>query len=281
MANGAWSNDQLNSIFIYDAQTGQLIMRVDENGIYYYNVANGSYFAVGTGIGSSLPNQVAALWYPGPSSLPGVTFEFPAEVVSAELVSGGQSFPVMVLSSPNVTGKTWAQIDLAGTPSGTSGDASQIGFNAAFLFGKFENQIGQGTSDEGGGGTAGYTSANFTTTEIAADYTDERYGTYSTTRRYYMQWSGTVQSSTAGDRIGLRMYTGPNKSNLTGATQIRDYGQITIAAANIPQPFHVAAPFNGIPGQFGLLGARRVSGSGTCFLTFNYRLCQDTIGSYT
>jgi hypothetical protein len=277
MPNGAWSNDQLNEIFVYDAQTGTLILRIDSTGFYYYNVSNGSYFSVGVGITN---DSVASFWMPGASSIPGVTYEHAGEIIATEIVSvpGVTALPILNIFSPTTTGKLKSQISLAGQSNTSAVDDSQIEFIAALIISRNLNEIGQGTVDDGT--VVSYTSANFTGTEIAADYVSERLGVFSTTRCYKMQWTGTVQSSTAGDRVGLRMYTGPNNNNLTGATQIFDYGQITIAAANIPQPFHVDAVFNGVPGKFGLLGARRVSGSGTCFLTINFRLCEDNTGAF-
>lgn len=279
MANGAWSNEQLNEIFVYDAQTGTLILRIDSTGLYYYNVANGSFFKVAISPNPDFDTAVAAYFQPGPSSVPGVVYTTPGYVIAGEYSpSAGVVSPQLALVSPSSTGKADCEIDLVGQSNTSPTDNSTIVFHAAFLAGYFGNQIGQGTLDEGT--EVSYTSANFTGTEIAADYVSERIGDFSTTRSYKMEWTGTVQSSTAGDRVGLRMYTGPNNNNLTGATQIFDYGQITIAAANIPQPFHVDAVFNGVPGKFGLLGARRASGSGTCFLTINFRLCEDNVGAF-
>lgn len=279
MANGAWSNDQLNEIFVYDSQTGTLILRIDSTGLYYYNVANGSFFKVAVSPFPLDGAAVAAYFQPGPSSVPGVVYDTPGYVIGGEnSPSAGVVSPQIAVVSPRITGKTYSEVELIGQSNTSPTDDSTIIFRAAFLGGTFNNQIGQGTVDDGT--VVSYTSANFTGTEIAADYVSERLGTFSTTRSYKMEWTGTVQSSTAGDRVGLRMYTGPNNNNLTGATQIFDYGQITIASANIPQPFHVDAVFNGVPGKFGLLGARRVSGTGTCFLTINFRLCEDNTGAF-
>lgn len=279
MANGAWSNDQLNAIFVYDSQTGTLILRIDSTGLYYYNVANGSFFKVAVSPFPVDGAAVAAFFQPGASSVPGVVYATPGYVIAGEFSpSAGVVSPRLVLVSPGITGKADCEIDLIGQSNTSSTDNSTISFRSAYFTGTFGNEIGQGTVDAGT--EASYPSANFTGTEIAADYVSEGQGVFSTTRSYKMEWTGTVQSSVAGDRVGLRIYTGPNNNNLTGATQRFDYGQITIAAANTPQPFHVDAVFNGVPGKFGLLGARRVSGTGTCFLTINFRLCEDNVGAF-
>lgn len=280
MANGAWSNDQLNQILVYDVDGTTVILRVDSDGLYYYNVANGSFFKVAISPFPVDHGAVAIFLNPGESSIPGVVYGASAFIIGGELELPGEPgtvAPELFLESPKITGKAAAQFILLGETNTSAGvDDSEIDLGAAFIFGLNSNEIGGGTLDEGGG----YSSNNFTTTEIAADYSSASYGIMVTTRRYHMQWSGTVQSSAAGDRVGLRLYHGPNQTSLTGATQMVDFGQITIAAANIPQPFHVIWTFNGVTDPFILLGARRVTGSGTCFLTTTCRKDEDVVGAY-
>lgn len=273
MANGAWSNDQLNQIFVYDAATGTLILRVDSTGLYYYNVTNGSYFKVGVDT-QDTSNNVAIFVQPGNSAIPGVTWSAPGEIIGGEVINGAETSGEIVLLSPQIGTKVRGQINILGQDSSSVTDDSEIDLLAADLFGNQFNVIGQGTVDDG----ANYTTNNFSsTTEVAADWAGETYGTMVTSRFYEGRWTGTVQSSTAGDRVGLRLYTGPSKTSLAGSTLLFDYGQITIAAANTPQPFFVDTEFGGVPGQFLLLGARRASGSGTCFLNIGMRKIIDLV----
>ena len=275
--SGAWSNDQLNSIIVYSPTTGHVILQVDQTGLYFTNTDDGGYFKVVTGNPDD-NNGVSVELQPPDSAVAGVTYTSPGAIYGAETATGnpGEVQGITTILSPSLNGGQSSAIFLDSTTN--LGQPTEIQFLADGLFGPQINEIGQGNVDEGG--TPSYTSNNFTGTEIAADYISEIYGTFSGSRRYEGRWSGTVQSSTSGDTVGLRLYTGPNKTSLTGATQISDYGRITCPSSNQPVPFFVSAGFNGIPGKFLLLGARRTSGSGTCFVTINYRRCEDTVAAY-
>lgn len=52
--SGAWSNDQLNSLYIYDAITGNLILVVNSNGLGIYSASTGALLMVVTGNGMVL-----------------------------------------------------------------------------------------------------------------------------------------------------------------------------------------------------------------------------------
>lgn len=276
MGNGAWSNDQLNQIFVYDATTGTLILRIDSTGLYYYNVANQSFFKV-TGAPNDSTNTVSAQFGPGVSSVASVSYAVPGLIVGGENVFSPTSVAgKMYLVSPRISHTNiGANINLISQSNLSAVDDSQIDLYAAFLFGKNGNQIGQGTVDSG----ANYATASYTGTEIVADYCSEAVGVMSTTRVYEGRWTGVLQSSVAGDKIGLRIYTNASKTSLTGAVQIIDYGSITIAAANTSQPFFVDTSIVGVPGKFLLLGARRISGTGTCQMLIGQRKLSDISGS--
>lgn len=279
MANGAWSNDQLNQILVYDPFTGTLILSVDDSGLYYLNVENGSYFKVTVSPFPVDNGAIAVLLQPGASSVPGVVYATPGYIIGGEFIdpdTPGLVAPELVLTSPMITGKKHAVVELFGQTNLSATDDTSIGFEAMYLVGNEGSEMGHGTLDEGGG----YDSNSFTTTEIAADYSNQAYGFMSTARRYHMRWTGTMQCTSAGARIGLRIYHGPNQNNLTGATLIEDCGETTIAAANVAQPFHVETTFNGVTDPYILLGARRTSGTGTCFLTTTCRKDEDVVGAY-
>lgn len=57
--SGAWSNDQLNSLYIYSATTGNLILVVNSNGLGIYSSATGALLMGVTGAGMVLnaPNR--------------------------------------------------------------------------------------------------------------------------------------------------------------------------------------------------------------------------------
>lgn len=271
-----WSNDQLNAIYVYNASTGALLLSVDQKGLYLANSADGSYFKVESRHSTIGVQDIIAVELQPPNSvIAGVTYSFAELVADENLLSAGHAIPELVISSPYSTGKMAALINLQGQSNTSAADDSVILLSAAFLLGKNGSQIGQGTLDSG----ANYATASFTGTEIAADYCAEAVGVMVTTRVYEGRWTGTMQSSVSGDKIGLRLYTGPTKNSLVGATQLFDYGQTTIGAANTAQPFFVDTEFVGVPGKFFILGARRASGTGTCILNIGQRKLSDISGT--
>ena len=282
MPSGAWSNDQQNTLFLYDASTGKLYLRIDSTGLYYMNLANGSYFQVQVSPFTIDAGAVEIVLQPGTSSVPGVVYDRSAAIIGGELISlntAGKVWPELVMISPAMVGKGHSVIEMVGQSNTSATDDSSIQFGAAFVFGNSGNEMSQGSYDEGGG----YTSANFTSTEIAADYINvSEGGLMVSSRRYEGRWHGTAQSTVAGDRIGLRIYSGPNTTSLTGATLLCDYGQVTVPAANVGAPFGVNWGYNGLvaPNTNLILGARRASGTGTCSVTINYRRAEDSIEAY-
>jgi len=137
--SGAWSNDQLNSLFIYDIN-GNLILTVTETGIAY--IVPGRRFDLdATGLliqpdpadGGHLllttdPSLGAViLLKPKDSTVPGATFTARgAAFVGENTLSGSQ--PFLSLLSPAVNNLTRARIDLIGESS--TGSVRQIEIEA-------------------------------------------------------------------------------------------------------------------------------------------------------
>ena len=127
--SGAWSNDQLNSLFIYDT-TGALILTVTENGITYiaparrfdmysgaFQVAaepsDGSYVQLTTNpaLGGVIFIQPVNSAVVGASFFPSTFF------VDEQLLSPTNSQPVVAFLSPTVNGQNAAQLVLRGESS--------------------------------------------------------------------------------------------------------------------------------------------------------------------
>jgi hypothetical protein len=136
--SGAWSNDQLNSLFIYDVN-GNLILTVTETGIAYIapsrrfdldttglkiqaEPADGGYVQLTTdsSLGAVIFLQIAN------SAVPGVTFTQTGAVwVDENVFPGNESIPSLNLTSPAVNNLTRSSISLDGESS-TSGTPSKV-----------------------------------------------------------------------------------------------------------------------------------------------------------
>ena len=282
-----WSNDQLNEIEIYDPLTQELILSVDENG-FRYVVGSKEYVIDATSmLGRVLPDDgsYAAIvpltafgttrFELSPADHDGTPWALAGFVSCAQTEdSPGVWRPRTTVSSPapvdDIT--TTAQISMYGED--TAGGESFLQMFADQLLGQKAAQISQGTLDS----YTGTTFLNFTAaTDAAVDaLLATWFGTgMISTRIYEAAFSGTVTSSIVNDRIGLRLYKN-SANNLTGATQIADFGQIRVDVASVAQPFRVDAEFTGdASNPYIILAARRASGTGTCNVTTIYRRLAD------
>lgn len=277
MGNGAWSNDQLNSIFIYSAGTGRLILSVDDTGFLYNGTANnGSYVKLQTNLDTPIPSTAVRLQPPN-SADPDVVYKYPGDIFATEFVgSGGRTHGELLLFSPQI-GELFSSYLSLGSQSIEGGAASQddtsITLNAGFMYGPDNSDISQGMVD--------FAAQSFTATiggtEVVFDWMGgpNSYGRMVASRLYTVRFVGTIRSTSAGDRVRCRIYSGPNNNNLTGATLLGDTGTTTIAVAGVDQPWSAEWSFTGAPGKYLLLATQRVSGAGTPSLTTNSRAVVD------
>ncbi len=143
--SGAWSNDQLNALFIYDAN-GNLILTVTENGIQYIAPARQFDLYTGGFRVSAIPSDgsytevttnpaLGGVYFLQPvnSAVVGATF-FPAFItVDETLLSATDTQPLLKLASPTVNGQASAQLVINGESSAGT-DNSNIELNADQLY---------------------------------------------------------------------------------------------------------------------------------------------------
>jgi hypothetical protein len=213
---------------------------------------------------SQVPYGAVAFWQPDFSTIPGVTFQPAILFVDSTDDSGlGTSVPFFKAISPIASGSGGhtAQWILHGQDNLTSIDNSYVEFVAGryggIVFNNSTNTLdvplGYLFYSENQTGTSG-----ITTTEVDTLIITEQMAQMDNQRKYRAIWQGRVISSVAGDRVGVRAWM----NGVTGV-QIIDFGQITIATANVAQPFTLMAGFTGQNGNFISLGVRRVAGTGS------------------
>lgn len=291
---GAWSNDQLNELYIYDPVTGQLILSITNTG-FYYVVGEATYLIDAQGLKARLTadngayaSLIPRTAYNGarlelrPGNYPPAATTWPyAGFASAgyDVVTGPNYAPFTVLSSPGLSDNSFVPAQLTLFGQATGGVSRSLAYLYAEEFvGVYQQQIGLGNLIVVPA-TASF-SYNFTsTTDVVAYSLNAVYfGTgFKTNRAYEGEFAGTLRSSTAGDRIGLRLYRGPTFGSLVGATLVADYGQVSAAVAAVDQPFgSIKANFNGVTtdGYF-MLAVRRASGAGNCNVTIRHARLAD------
>lgn len=293
MSGGAWSNDQLNELYIYDPVTGALILSITNAG-FYYVVGEATYLIDAQGLKARLTadnGSYAALLprnaYNGtrldlqPADYPpGTAWAFPGYIDAGYITRTGPTYqPSLTIASPAALAADVAEVEVYGrTTDGLIRPA--VLFECERMIGRQGGDMGLGTLDAWE--TSPTASLNFTsaTDVIAFNSYAFFFGNvgFRDYRAYEVTFSGTVQSNAATNRIGLRIYRGPTFNSLVGATLVGDYGQITIANTSVPQPFSITAMFNGVASdQYAYLAVRRTSGAGTCnIVTMSARLSDQT-----
>lgn len=281
-----WSNDQLNEIFIYDPVSGALILSIDSTG-FRYTVGDKYYEITAQGIlGRLVPDTGQYVALLPVDATDGVRLELQAPprdgVTPWEQVgritteidepSPGVVVPLALVSSPATSVAGQSQITLYGE-SGDGSVDSVIYFYAEFMRGPFDQQLSFGMCDT----YLGDSSTNVTAEAIVDSTWGLWFGSGMQSTRYYRaDFSGVVSSTVAGNRIRLRVYRAPTSGTLAGATLIQECGEITVSAANIPQPFNVSATFQGVSAdQYIALTGQRTLGAGTCNVTTRTRVLTD------
>lgn len=218
--------------------------------------ADGAYTQMGVINGSSLGGYIAFNstnpTVNGNSLDPGLVFG------SNDLTfSPTDDHPFLLLKSPIITGKAAARINLFGQTNGSATDNTYVDVLA--------NQFRVNGNDMGYGcmvfdTTSGATAASSATTDTIVQTASTP--NLSPNRKYRVVFSGTVGGTVANDRIGFRVYR--------GATLLADFGQVTLAAASVSQPYTFTYGLIGATGQDVTLQARRVAGTGTWTVGYKY-----------
>jgi hypothetical protein len=269
--SGAWSNDQLNSLFIYNPLTGDLLLSIDATGIYFTAPIAGAGLKIAatpdTGgyaiIGINLAGGGEILLHPPNSAVAGVTYSSSGFVVASELVNSPTNVQgYTTISSPVITGKSQCFLALVGGSNTSPPEDSYAAWSAmSQMVGPNNNQMGFGCVYR----TNTTSSFNFTaTTDTITDVLVETNGVMSAARVYEAEFMGQVKSGTAGDQVGFRLYAANSATSLTGAVLLRDWGVVKIDTATVGQPVYLRELFAGVPGKFLILACRRTSGAGTC-----------------
>lgn len=288
MGNGAWSNDQLNSLYIYSATDGSLILSVDSAGFEY--VGDGTDVVIdsdGLGVArspfdgsyvqiSTFSDGTFLYLQPQFSSIPGATYTIPAIVVADEnvLTPGTQAQGYVILESPSINGQSRGNIVVTGT-SNTGAFKPEIQLNANQIYGINKNIIGGGTVDT----YPGLFSTNFTGTRTIIDYCrPNAVGVMTTDRAYEVEFNFGIQSTGTGtsNLADLAIYAANSSTSLTGATLLYDYGTFDGTFKQMTMKW----TFNGLPNKYIVLTGQRTSGTGTFTLFGNYRKLQDVCNSF-
>lgn len=176
--SGAWSNDQLNSLFIYDT-SGNLILRIDQNGMFYE--APQRLFVLGaTGFSiKPLPIDGSEAKLTTDSALGGVLFLKPIDS-SVAGVSLGPSFlaagrddaatssrPFLEIFSPAANGLGQSYIILHGQDSGSATDDSYMEVIGTLAY---RHLYDQRTADAAGITTTTLVAVNTVTLPVAGTY---------------------------------------------------------------------------------------------------------------
>lgn len=281
-----WSNDQLNELYIYDPVTGELILRITNAG-FYYVVGEAIYQIDSDGLKASLVadngsylSLVPRDGYDGtrvvmqPPDHDGTPWERPSFMAGThEEITPGDWRPWTFMASASDTDE-FGSAQVAAYGKSTGGEPSFIYLAADQILSENNQQMSLGCLDT----YVGTSFFNFNNaTFVAEDWLSTTWfgSGMDAGRIYEIAFAGTVQSSAANDRIGLRIYHN-TAANLTGATLIQDCGQVRVDVANIAQPFRVDVQFDGIAtADYILLGVNRSAGAGNCNVTTFYRRLAD------
>ncbi len=281
-----WSNDQLNSIYIYDPLTQDLILSIDSNG-FIYRVGDKYYEITTEGIKGRLePDTGSYIALLPVDVLDGVRLVLQAPPrdgvtpwaqtgrVFADIddLGGGEAIPWTAVSSPGDSITEVSQIQLYGSASDGSFDP-EIYFFAPYMTGSYLQQMSLGLCDT----YLGTSSTNVAAETIVDGLDGSWFGNGMVADRVYRgDFAGTVSSTVAGNRIRLRTYRCPNFNSLVGATMIAECGEVTISTANIPQPINISSELIGVVAdQYIVLTGQRTAGAGTCNVTTTLRTLKD------
>ena len=292
MSGGAWSNDQLNELYIYDAATGALIFQITADGLIYttgdkrYSLTTAGFYATLVPDNGSAVAIIPKDTYDGvrvildPPDKPsgGGWTEMGRVYARYTTLSGPDYQPWTAISSPGNSLAETAVIQLNGASTSVT---DYISFFTSILLGLRGQEIPQGTVDT----FVGTSSNTFASAkQVVIDYSNADFvgsGTVAS-RLYEVSYTGTVASTAAGDRVGVRIYSNSTNTLAGAPTLLADYGEIAIARASTPQPFRVDYNLHGATGPLYLiLAMRRVAGAGTCTgITYQRKLADLGATSY-
>jgi hypothetical protein len=211
---------------------------------------------------SQIPYGAVIFMQPDFSSISGVTFTPGIVYVDSTDDSGaGTSVPYMKAISPIANGGHTSQMILHGQDNLATVDNSYVEFVAGryggIVFNNSTNTLdvplGYLFYSENQASTTGITTVETDTLIIT-----ELYAQMDNSRKYIATWQCRLISTVAGDRVGLRAFM-----NGVSGVVIIDFGQVTIATANVAEPHTFRAGFTGQNSNFVSLGVRRVAGTGT------------------
>lgn len=139
--SGAWSNDQLNALYIYNANTGALIMQVTADGLQYITASRMFTFNTAGLFIQPLPLDGSYLDLTTQANFGGLAFLQPSDSLVAgavftsailyssrqeALVAPTHTRPFLVLQSPAVNGLHTGQVICRGQDSASSTDDSYV-----------------------------------------------------------------------------------------------------------------------------------------------------------
>jgi hypothetical protein len=281
-----WSNDTLNSLYVYSATTGALILSVDETGFEFIADGNdatidefgiglakdpfdGSYVQIAT-----FTDGTVIFLQPQFSTIPGATYTIPASLLADEnvITPGTQAQGYLALRSPSINGKTRGEIIITGE-SNTSGFLPEIQLNAQSLYGVNKNMIGAGTVDT----YPGLFNTNFTTVRTIFDFCrPNAVGVMSASRAYEVEFNFSMSATVTSSVANLQIYAANSSSSLTGATLLYDAGNF---GGTFVQ-YSLKWTFDGVPGKYIVISGLRTTGTGTFTGFANYRKLQDVCNAF-